>query len=69
MSGGGVGRVHTQRALLFEQERPLELESGATLAPVEVAYETYGTLNADAGNAVFEPVPQTEGGNTLPSSH
>ena len=27
--------------------------SGATLAPVEVAYETYGTLDADRGNAVF----------------
>jgi homoserine O-acetyltransferase len=53
MSAGGLGRVHTERALLFEQERALELESGATIAPVEVAYETYGTLDDDAGNAVF----------------
>jgi homoserine O-acetyltransferase len=53
MSAGGLGRVQTQRALLFERERPLELESGATLAPVEVAYETYGTLDENAGNAVF----------------
>jgi homoserine O-acetyltransferase len=29
------------------------LESGATLAPVDVAYATYGTLDADAGNAVL----------------
>jgi homoserine O-acetyltransferase len=53
MSDGGLGRVQTQHALLFEQDRPLELESGATLAPVEVAYETYGTLDENAGNAVL----------------
>ncbi|HXP37765.1 MAG TPA: alpha/beta fold hydrolase [Solirubrobacteraceae bacterium] len=53
MSAGGLGRVQTQRALLFEPEHPLELESGATLAPVEVAYETYGTLDENAANAVF----------------
>jgi homoserine O-acetyltransferase/O-succinyltransferase len=29
------------------------LESGATLAPVDVAYETYGELDADASNAVL----------------
>ena len=29
------------------------LESGATLGPVEVQYETYGTLAADGSNAVF----------------
>ena len=32
---------------------PLTLDSGATLAGVEVAYETYGTLDADGGNAVL----------------
>jgi len=29
------------------------LESGATLAPVDVAYATYGALDADGGNAVL----------------
>jgi homoserine O-acetyltransferase len=53
MTMGGIGRVHTQRALLFEEPRALELQSGATLAPVEVAYETYGTLDADGANVVF----------------
>jgi homoserine O-acetyltransferase/O-succinyltransferase len=53
MSKGGIGRVQTQSVALFGEERPLELESGATLAPVEVAYETYGTLAEDTGNAVF----------------
>ena len=32
---------------------PLALESGAALGPVEIAYETYGRLNADASNAVM----------------
>src|SRR3546814_3599758 len=32
---------------------PLRLDSGAFIAPVEIAYETYGTLNADASNAVL----------------
>lgn len=53
MTAGGIGRVHTQRAVLFDESRPLELQSGAMLAPVEVAYETYGRLDADGANAVF----------------
>ena len=32
---------------------PLALDSGAALTPVEIAYETYGTLAADGGNAVL----------------
>ena len=32
---------------------PLLLDSGARLSPVEIAYETYGTLNADASNAIL----------------
>ncbi len=50
---GSVGYVETQRVVLFTEDDPLVLESGETLAPVEVAYETYGTLAADGSNAVF----------------
>ncbi len=32
---------------------PLALDGGGSLAPVEIGYETYGTLNADASNAVL----------------
>ncbi|SEL67673.1 homoserine O-acetyltransferase [Sphingomonas palmae] len=32
---------------------PLALDGSATLSPLEIAYETYGTLDADAGNAIL----------------
>ena len=32
---------------------PVRLDSGAEFAPVECAYETYGTLNADKSNAIL----------------
>jgi homoserine O-acetyltransferase/O-succinyltransferase len=32
---------------------PLALDGGGTLAPVELAYESYGVLNADASNAIL----------------
>ncbi len=53
MTSEGLGLQATQRVVLFTQDDPLVLESGATLGPVEVAYETYGTLNADRSNAVY----------------
>jgi len=32
---------------------PVKLDSGAKFAPVDFAYETYGTLNADKSNAIL----------------
>jgi homoserine O-acetyltransferase len=50
---GSVGVVSTQSVRLFTAEDPLQLEQGGTLGPVDVAYETYGTLSESADNAVF----------------
>jgi homoserine O-acetyltransferase/O-succinyltransferase len=47
-----VGLVST-RLLILNPDRPLRLESGATLSPVTVAYETYGVLNAARDNAIL----------------
>ncbi len=51
--GASVGLVATQRVELFDAHHPLELESGHRLAPVQVAYETYGELDAERSNTVI----------------
>ena len=50
---GSVGLVQTETARLFTADEPLRLVNGETLGPVDVAYETYGTLSAAKDNAVF----------------
>jgi homoserine O-acetyltransferase/O-succinyltransferase len=47
---GSVGLI-TPQQMHFEQ--PLPLQSGAVLERYTLAYETYGTLNADRSNAVL----------------
>ncbi len=47
---GSVGVVHTQ---FLHFDEPLPLANGNTLSPYDLAIETYGTLNADASNAVL----------------
>jgi homoserine O-acetyltransferase/O-succinyltransferase len=37
----------------FPISQPLVLESGQTIAPLQIAYQTYGTLNANRSNAVL----------------
>jgi homoserine O-acetyltransferase/O-succinyltransferase len=48
-----VGEVETKSLLLADSSRPLRLESGDSLAPITVAYETYGQLNATKSNAIL----------------
>lgn len=47
-AAGGV------RTLAFEASAALQLSSGETLAPLSIAFETYGALNAERTNAVLE---------------
>ena len=37
----------------FGMDKPLQLDAGIELAPFQIAYQTYGTLNADRSNAVL----------------
>ncbi len=50
--GESAGFVTTQHVRLYYEKSPFVLESGETLAPVDVAYETYGQLNAERSNAI-----------------
>ncbi len=45
--------VETKFVLLFDETNPLILENGAHLAPVTVAFETYGELNEARDNAIL----------------
>jgi homoserine O-acetyltransferase len=47
-----IGIVETQ-TFTFAEDEPFQLESGAALQPVTLAYETYGQLNAERSNAVL----------------
>jgi homoserine O-acetyltransferase len=46
-AAGGV------RTLTFDASAPLQLANGELLAPLTIAFETYGALNADRSNAVL----------------
>ena len=46
-AAGGV------RTLAFDASTPLQLSGGENLAPLTIAFETYGALNADRTNAVL----------------
>jgi len=48
-----VGIVETKTIRVVDIDKPLKLVSGKTLAPIDVAYETYGKLNSAGDNVVF----------------
>jgi homoserine O-acetyltransferase/O-succinyltransferase len=52
MTKDSVGVVQT-KLFTFAETEPFVLESGATLSPVTLAYETYGRLNKEKSNAVL----------------
>ena len=52
-SGTSVGRVEKRFFTFAEAGAPLTVESGRSLGPVTLAYETYGTLDDRAANAVL----------------
>lgn len=46
-------RTLSSESQIFRSEQELPLDCGRVLAPFEIAYQTYGTLNADKSNAVL----------------
>ncbi|HMN30060.1 MAG TPA: homoserine O-acetyltransferase, partial [Caldilineaceae bacterium] len=52
MSSNSVGVVET-KSFTYAEDEPFCLESGETLSPVTIAYETYGQLNAERSNAIL----------------
>jgi homoserine O-acetyltransferase len=48
-----VGIVQTQKVRVVEADSPLQLQSGKSLGPIDVAYETYGQLSEAGDNVVL----------------
>ena len=53
MNRNSVGLVKEQRFTFASVEDPMILESGHTLGPVDIVYETYGKPNEDRSNAIL----------------
>ncbi|MGC1274293.1 MAG: homoserine O-acetyltransferase [Planctomycetaceae bacterium] len=50
---GSVGLTETQSVALFRPPHPLRTAGGVEFGPIQVAYETYGTLSPERDNAIF----------------
>ncbi len=48
---------------IFSLAQPFQFENGTTLDEIEIVYETYGTLNTDASNAILVCHALTGGAN------
>ena len=48
-----VGLVKTRTIRVVEADAPLTLQSGKTLAPIDVAYETYGQIDENGDNVIL----------------
>ncbi|MBE0616876.1 MAG: homoserine O-acetyltransferase [Proteobacteria bacterium] len=53
MESTGIGIVEPRDFTFGQNDDGLSLESGRTLAPVTMRYETYGALDADKSNAIL----------------
>ncbi len=53
MDPKSIGLVETQYYTFAEPPNKMKLDSGETLGPITIAYETYGTLNDQGTNAIL----------------
>jgi homoserine O-acetyltransferase len=53
INGDAPALIPRRQATLFSEATPLKLESGQTLGPITVDYQTYGTLSPRKDNAIF----------------
>ncbi|MCG8683635.1 MAG: homoserine O-acetyltransferase [Desulfobacterales bacterium] len=52
-SGATVGIVEKKHFIFADDSNAMTLESGASLGPITIAYETCGTLNPDKSNVIL----------------
>ena len=48
-----VGWTEAKHIRLFSEEEPFELESGGTIGPIDIEYETYGELSPAKDNVIL----------------
>jgi homoserine O-acetyltransferase len=53
LRAGEADAPRNSEVVHFGADRPLQLDAGVELSPFQIAYKTYGTLNADRSNAVL----------------